>query len=60
MSGVNGAEFETSAALELELRQLWPASATMAGMSQLWAKMGLIILNNTTKTKRIGPTKGQK
>jgi hypothetical protein len=40
-AGVDGARFETLAALELELRQLWPALATMAGMSQLWAEMGM-------------------
>ena len=41
MSGVDGAEFETLAALELKLRQLWLTLATMAGMGQLWAKIGL-------------------
>jgi hypothetical protein len=41
LSGVDGARFETSAGLELELWQLWPVSATMAGMSQLWVEIGL-------------------
>jgi hypothetical protein len=41
LSGVDGTRFETLATLELELWQLWLASATMAGMSQLWAKISL-------------------
>jgi hypothetical protein len=32
LSRVDGTRFETLAALKLEFRQLWPASATMVGV----------------------------
>ena len=41
MSRVDVAGFETSTALELELWQLLPTLASIVGISQLWAEMGL-------------------
>jgi hypothetical protein len=50
LGAVDGTRFETSATLELELQQLWPALANMASMSQHGLKW-VSVLNNTTKAK---------